>query len=138
MTRRTIIITAEDHQQLDALLNSNIARLVSDSDRINELQVELGRAQIVPQNQIPSNLVTMNSTIVLRDIDTNEVDTYTLVYPDRADIANHRLSVLAPIGTAILGYRLGDEFRLQVSNGWRRLKVEEVVFQPERDGAFHN
>jgi regulator of nucleoside diphosphate kinase len=138
MIRRAIIITAEDHQQLESLVNSDVVRLVSGSDRLDELQVELGRAEIVPKDQVPADVVTMNSTILLRDLDTNEVDTYTLVYPDRADIANQRLSVLAPIGTAIIGYRVGDEFRWRVPSGWRRLKVEQVIFQPERDHGFNN
>ena len=137
MTDRKIIITAEDYQQLEALLTSNIVRLVCGSDRLDELQTELGRAQIMPQDDVPSDVVTMNSTVSLRDLDTDEVETYTLVYPDHADIANHKLSVLAPIGTAILGYRVGDEFRWRVPEGWRKLKVEQVIFQPERDGEFH-
>ena len=111
MARRQIIITAEDYQHLEALLASKVVRLVNGSDRLDELQTELDRAQIVPPDEVPSDVVTMNSTVSFRDLGTNEVETYTLVYPDRADIANHKLSVLAPIGTAILGYRVGDEFR---------------------------
>jgi regulator of nucleoside diphosphate kinase len=133
MIRRAIILTEEDHQQLESLLNSDVVRFVNGSDRINELQLELTRAHVVPKDQVPADVVTMNSTILLRDLDTREVDTYTLVFPDRADIANQRLSVLAPIGTAILGYRVGDECRWRVPAGWRRLKVEKVIFQPERD-----
>jgi len=138
MVRRAIIITAEDHQELESLVNSDVVRLVSGSDRLNELQVELRRAQVVPKDQVPPDVVTMNSTVLLRDLDTNEVDTYMLVYPDRADIANQRLSVLAPIGIAILGYRVGDEFSWQVPAGWRRLRVEQVIIQPERDHEFNN
>ena len=78
----------------------------------------------------------MNSTVVLRDLDTGEVETYTLVYPNHADIARNRLSVLAPVGTAILGYHVGDVVRWRVPAGVRRLRVEEVLFQPERVGAF--
>lgn len=138
MIRRAIIITAEDYQQLESLVHSDALRVVSGSDRLDELQDELSRAQILPKDQVPTDVVTMNSTILVRDLDTNEVDTYTLVYPDRADIANQRLSVLAPIGTAILGYRVGDEFRWQVPAGWRRLRVEQVIVQPERDHEFNN
>ena len=67
MVRRAIIITAEDHQQLEALVRSDVTRLVSGSERVDELQFELNRAEIVPQDQVPANVVTMNSTIVLRD-----------------------------------------------------------------------
>lgn len=136
MTRRKIIITIEDYQQLDALLTSDVARLVSGPDRLEELQIELNRAQIVSQDDVPADVVTMNSVVTLRDLDTNEIETYSLVYPDSADIARHKLSVLAPIGTAILGYRVNDELRWRVPDGWRRLKVEQVVFQPERDRAL--
>ena len=76
----------------------------------------------------------MNSTVVLRDMDTKEKETYTLVFPDSADIAHDRLSVLAPVGTAILGQHVGDIIRWRVPQGLRRLKVETVVYQPEREG----
>ena len=77
----------------------------------------------------------MNSTVRLLDPRTKEVDTYTLVYPEDANIAEGKLSVLAPIGTAILGYRVGDVVRWQVPSGMTRVRIEELVFQPERDGA---
>jgi regulator of nucleoside diphosphate kinase len=136
MKNRQIIITAEDYEQLEALLKSRVVRVVNGSDRLDELQTELGRAQIIPQDDVPRDVVTMNSTVSLRDLGTNEVETYTLVFPECADIANHKLSVLAPIGTAVLGYRLGDEFRWRVPGGWRTLKIEQVIFQPGRDGAL--
>jgi len=88
----------------------------------------------VRPNKVPRNAVTMNSTVTLRDLDTGEKETYTLVYPDQADIANSRLSVLAPVGTAILGQRVGDEIKWKVPSGWRRLKVQRVISQPEREG----
>jgi regulator of nucleoside diphosphate kinase len=137
MMRRQIVLTIEDHQRLKSLLTSNLARLVGGTVRVDELQAELDRAQVVPQSDVPKDVVTMNSTVALRDLDTNELEIYTLVYPDRADIANDKLSVLAPIGTAILGYRVGDELQWRVPAGWRRLKVEQVIFQPERAGSFH-
>ena len=136
MTRRQIIITAEDYRQLKIVIASNVARCVYGSERLDELQAELDSAQIVSEDEVRSDVVTMNSTVSLRDLGTNEVETYTLVYPDRADIANHKLSVLAPIGTAILGYRVGDEFCWPVPQGWRNLKVEQVIYQPERDGTL--
>ena len=79
----------------------------------------------------------MNSTVKLRDLDTKELETYTLVFPEQADIANDQLSVLAPVGTAILGQRVGDALRWRVPSGWRRFKIERVIYQPEREGVFH-
>jgi len=136
MTCRKLIITADDYGGLEFLLKSKIARTVSASDRLDELQVELNRAQVVSRDDVPGDVVTMNSTVTLRDLETNELEIYTLVYPNRADIANHNLSVLSPIGTAILGYRVGDEVGWPVSDGWRRVQIEQIVLQPEREKAF--
>jgi regulator of nucleoside diphosphate kinase len=135
MNRSPIYITAEDHIKLTALLTSRVALLISSPDLLAELQAELDHAQIVSPEEVPEDLVTMDSTITLRDLDTLETETYTLVYPERANIAEDRLSVLAPIGTAVLGYRVGDEVRWQVPEGWRRLRIEQVLYQPERQAA---
>ena len=136
MARRKIIITAIDHERLEELLASEFAKAIDPSDHLRDLRTELDRARIVRPEDVPRNVVTMNSTVILRDLVTNEKETYTLVFPDSADIANNRLSVLAPIGTAILGDRLGDVLRWRVPEGWRRLKVERVLYQPEREGVF--
>lgn len=129
MTRRELIISNEDHQRLKALLHSNATRYLSASDQLDDLQAEVDRAHVVSAQEVPDDVVTMNATVMLLDLDTDRTETYVLVYPERADIANNRLSVLAPIGTAILGYRVGDTLRWRVPAGWRRLKIQQVVSQ---------
>lgn len=66
---------------------------------------------------------------------TKEIETFTLVYPNEANISEGKLSILAPLGTAILGYRVGDLARWQVSSGVGRWRVEELLFQPERESV---
>ena len=135
MLRRKIIMTVVDYRRLEELLASETARVVGPSDWLADLQAELNRAEIVSPDDVPENVVTMDSTVMLRDLDTDEVEMYTLVYPDRADIANGQLSVLAPVGTAILGYQIGDEVGWRVPAGWRRLRIEQILYQPERQRA---
>lgn len=135
MSRRKIYITQTDLQRLCRVVAAELE--LSVDRRLTELIAELERAEIVLSDEIPDDVVTMNSTVVLRDVDTDETETYTLVYPNHADIARNRLSVLAPVGTAILGYQVGDVIRWRVPSGVRRLRVEDVIFQPERVGAFH-
>jgi regulator of nucleoside diphosphate kinase len=137
MGKRKIIITEVDRERLEVLLASEFAAAIGPCEYLDDLRAELDRAEIVRPEDVPRNVVTMNSTVVLRDLDTKEKETYTLVFPDAADIANDRLSVLAPVGTAILGERVGDVVRWRVPQGWRRLKVERVLYQPEREGAYH-
>lgn len=79
----------------------------------------------------------MNSTVHLVDLDTQEEMVYTLVFPDQADLALEKISVLAPIGTAMLGYGVGDTFAWQVPDGVRRLLIKDVLYQPEAAGDYH-
>ena len=133
MPRPEILLTAEDYGRLHGLLTSQVAHYVSGSERLAELREELNRAKVLDSTEIPDDVVTMNSIISFRDLDTDEVETFTLVYPGNANITEGRLSVLAPIGTAILGYRVGDVIRWGVPAGWRRLRIERLIYQPERD-----
>ena len=100
-------------------------------DYLAALEGELSRARVVPAGKVPPDVVTMNSVVRLRDLDSDETEEYELVYPADADMTLNRISVLAPIGTAILGYRLGDVIEWPVPAGLRRLRVEEVLYQPE-------
>lgn len=129
--RPQIVLTTEDFNRLSALLTSRVAQYVSGSERLAELRTELQRARLVASAEVPNDVVTMNSIIAFRDLDTDELETYTLVYPGEADIAQGRLSVLAPVGTAILGFRVGDEVRWGVPAGWRKLRIESLIYQPE-------
>ena len=137
MTHRKIYVTEPDLRRLCNVVSTELALDGGSNRHLAELIAELQRAEIVASDEIPDDVVTMNSTVVLRDLETDEVETYTLVYPNHADIARNRLSVLAPVGTAILGYHVGDVVRWRVPAGVRKLRVDEILFQPERVGAFN-
>lgn len=135
MTSRGIDITDRDMKRLRELLET--ARRFNSHSRaaLDQLETELERAQVVASDQIPADVITMHSTARLIDVETGEEMVYTLVYPHEADIDQHRISVLAPIGIAILGYRVGDSLEWQVPEGLSRLKVKEVIYQPEASGV---
>jgi regulator of nucleoside diphosphate kinase len=104
---------------------------------LEDLDGELDRAEAVKPEEIPTDVITMNSTFRLRDLDSGEEVVYTLVFPAEADSKNRKISVLAPIGTAVLGYRVGDTVEWEVPAGIKRLKVDEIVYQPEASREFH-
>jgi len=133
--KRQLIINKDDHERLESLFFTGFANAFSDEPYLQSLRGELNIAQVLPPDEIPPDVVTMNSTVRLRQFRSRDFETYTLVYPNDADIANGKLSVLAPIGTAILGYRVGDRVQWKVPSGVARFKIEELVFQPERDGV---
>jgi regulator of nucleoside diphosphate kinase len=128
--RNRIFITEADHEKLRRLIAGRRGS-GADADHLNELEQELEQAEILADNQtVPPDVVTMNSEVRLMDIDSGEIRIYKLVFPSQ-DRSENRLSVLAPIGTAILGYRVGSVIEWRVPKGVRRLKVLEVIFQPE-------
>lgn len=133
--KQQLMMTKSDHDDLESLFFSELAMAFGDKPYLQSLRQEMNRAMIMSPDEIPSDVVTMNSTVNIRDIHSQELSTYTLVYPKDADIASGKLSVLAPIGTAILGYKEGDVVQWQVPSGLVKFRIEEVVFQPERDGA---
>lgn len=136
MSTHKIIITESDRRRLTHLLTSDFTAAIQSKSYLTDLRTELQRAEIVDAADVPADVITMNSTVSLRDLDTGELETYTLVFPHEANIANSKLSILAPIGTAILGYRVGDVVEWRVPNGSRHLRIEEVLYQPEREAAL--
>lgn len=137
MQDRTIFITEYDLERLRDLIEE--ARRIDrrGNEYLDSLDAELARGTVVTPAEVPSDVITMNSTIHLEDLDTHEEMVYTLVFPHEADITQGKISVLAPIGTAMLGYRVGDSFTWQVPDGVRRLQVKAVLYQPEAAGDFH-
>jgi regulator of nucleoside diphosphate kinase len=135
MKQGPIFITKSDLERLQAVLVRQRETLRG-NEYSAKLQVELDKAVIVESKEIPGDVVTMHSTVELTDLDTGGTEIHTLVFPEEADIAKGKLSVLAPIGTAMLGYRVGDEFEWQVPAGVRRLRVSKVLYQPEATGDW--
>jgi regulator of nucleoside diphosphate kinase len=139
MTRKSkkttiIYITELDYNRLNGLIERTRERNGADREYLNKLEAELDRAEIVDAEDIPADVVTMRSKVRLKDLVSGESNTYSLVFPTEADFAEGKISVLAPIGTAILGYRRGDTIEWPVPSGVRRLKVEEILYQPEAAG----
>jgi regulator of nucleoside diphosphate kinase len=131
MANRDIFITEEDDNRLMQLLEGARQRQHRDLAHVEQLHAELDRAHIVPAGEIPPDVVTMNSRVALRDLDTGAEMVLTLVFPHEANVDAGKVSVLAPLGTAVLGYRDGDLIEWQVPGGTRHLQVERVLYQPE-------
>lgn len=123
---KVIILSDADQQQLLAFVDS--ARLDSrvSPDSLALLERELARAKVLPVDEVPAEVVTMNSHVTFVELATGEEERYTLVYPRDANLLHNRLSVLAPIGMALLGYREGDEIEWTVPAGTRRFRIVKV------------
>src|SRR5699024_9296539 len=100
------------------------------------LQQELDHAEVVEQGQVPADAVTMNTTFQVRVGGSKRAQTWTVVYPQDADMDENRISVLAPLGTALLGYRAGDTVQWDVPAGRREYHITKILHQPEAAGEL--
>lgn len=123
-----IIITDADLERLMAVVDQN------DTSASAALEAELQRATVVKPAVVPPDVVTMNSEVVYEDCETGARRQVRLVYPKDADARLGRVSVLAPIGSALLGLRVGQSIEWAVPNGTKRIRVVEIRYQPEASG----
>lgn len=125
-----ITVTTQDLARLQELL-------ASQSDAASErLDVELGRARVVEQTEIARDVVTMNSDVVYEDAASGVRRSVRVVYPQDADAARGWVSVLAPLGSALLGLSVGQEIEWPMPGGTRRVRVVAVPYQPEASGDY--
>ncbi|MBN1428578.1 MAG: nucleoside diphosphate kinase regulator [Anaerolineae bacterium] len=137
MGEHVIYITEYDLKRLRDLIEVAKRATPRGNAYLDSLDAELSRGKVVAPTEIPPDVITLNSQVHLVDMDTQEDMVYTLVVPDQADIAQSKISILAPIGTAMLGYRVGDTFEWKVPDGTRRLQVKAILYQPEASGDYH-
>jgi regulator of nucleoside diphosphate kinase len=127
MKNDPIIMNPFDLLRLAELLRSSVRQWPF----LKPLEEKLRDAQVVHPDEMPPDVVTIGSTVRFTDRRTGVCETYTLVFPAEADLERHRLSVFAPIGTALLGRREGEVVWWQVPSGIRSVRINEVVNQPE-------
>ncbi len=135
MSQRTIVVTKQDYERLTRLLE--IYGSGREADAFAVLEEELSRAQVVESTAAPPDVVTMNSRVRFRDTDTGEEFEVTLVYPKAANASEGKISVIAPVGSALLGLSVGQSIKWPVPGGKQRnLCVTAVIYQPEAAGDF--
>lgn len=131
MATRSIHITSQDLQRLRHVIGSTANVSALDRTHLEMLSVELDRAIIVDDENIPRDVIRMRTRVRIRDSVSQQSHDYTLVYPWEADVHLNLLSVLAPLGTALLGYREGDRINWPLPGGARELHVEKILHQSD-------
>ena len=133
------IVTAADRRRLRRMIDCLRATLPVNGEPyagfLNALEGRLSEMATVSQEEVEADLVTMNSRLRVRDESCRE-QVLTLVYDHDADPFGDKLSVVSPLGAVILGSRVGDDVKWQTRRGERRLRIEEILFQPEAAGKF--
>lgn len=132
MNEDNILITEKDLLRIKHILS------FQDSTSYEDLELELDRAKIISDDLVPSDLVTMNSKVRFINLHDQKEMTITVVYPSEANFADGKVSVLASLGSAIIGLRAGQEINWMFPDGkTKRLRILEVIYQPEANGHWH-
>ena len=129
---------------LNRLDYHRIKKCISDAKQFNSingseaesLMKELDSAKIVDPEKIPSNVVTMNSIVKISFMNDNKHLEFQIVYPDQANLKERKISIFSPIATALIGYKVNDEIEWLVPAGLTRIKINEIIYQPEASGHY--
>ena len=130
-----IIVTETDKKRLKKLISEKSCRGAKMDENLSALEREIERAEVVSAGELPEHIVTMNTRAILR-VDGEKLEA-SLVYPQDADWTANKLSVLSPIGTAILGYGEGADIEWEIPDGTTAISIEKILYQPEAEGDYH-
>lgn len=131
MKNLAVTISTVDFRELQELLLVAKQFAVPQPVFIRDLEDELRRAHVVPPENVPPYVVTMNSRFKLIYTDTGKEKSYTLAFPSEADLEEGKLSILSDLGVAILGYSVGDTIEWEFPEGLKRIRIDMIGFQPE-------
>ena len=135
MNKNTIYLTDKDYNRLLQVVQ--LQRQKNGLFVVAALSQELKRAKVVSAKEIPADVITMNSRVRLKEMRSAAELDLDIVYPKDADVGKRKVSVLAPVGTAVLGCKVGDEVKWPVAQGMVTYKVQELIYQPEAAGDFN-
>jgi len=131
-----ILMTINDYQRLTGLIG-----FASLKDRapsaVSHLNKKFAAAKILEQDKISKNVVTMNSRVLLKEVSQGRQAEVTIAYPQDVDGRGGRVSVLSPIGTALLGRQVGDQVSWRVPGGVGHFEIIKIIYQPEAVGHYH-
>lgn len=129
-----IILSKLDFSRIHKCIHD--ARLTN-TIRVNEAETllnELNSAKVVEPNEIPNDTVTMNSIVKISFLNTNKTFQFQIVYPDQANIKENKISIFSPVATALIGYRVFDEIEWIVPSDLTKIRIDEIIYQPEAAG----
>ena len=125
-TDNKVILLKKDHAVLNEYVRNLHGMQVNEKENFRRLSEELGKAKIVAEKNFPEDVVRINSIVVIKDVATNKEMTLTIVMPEHADIKQKKVSILAPIGTALIGFRKGREVSWEVPAGKKTFIIMDV------------
>ncbi len=131
-----IIINRLDYARIKKSINDAKQFRSISNDEAEKLLKELDSAKIVEPEAIPSNVVTMNSIVKLSFKNNDKQIQFQIVYPEQANVKENKISIFSPIATALIGYKVNDEIEWIVPAGLTKIRIDEIIYQPEAAGDY--
>ena len=129
-----IIVTRLDYTRLNSMILNLLDDRKSDIRELNFLNIEIKNAKIIEPKKVSPDYVTMNSVIEVRFSDTAEAKSLRLVYPKEANINAGNISVLSPLGCALLGNKTSQTISFKAPSGLKTVTIDKIIYQPEANG----
>jgi len=121
-----LVVMKDDYNLLKTYLNNRSGKTTFDRQNAEDLLAELKKAKLVSKDEFPANVVRLNSTVRIKPEDKDYVMELMIVTPDKADIKERKISIMSPIGTALIGFRQGENVKWQVPSGKKTFTILEV------------
>lgn len=131
-----LIISRLDHSRIKNRINDARQRRSISSAEAETLMKELDSARIVEPTEMPADVVTMNSIVKLSFLNNNKQVQFQIVYPDKANVKENKISIFSPIATALIGYKENDEIEWVVPAGLTKIRIDKIIYQPESAGDY--
>ena len=133
---KKVTLTKNDYTRIyKAITDAKNSKTIN-SNEAEKLLSELSKAEIVPSEKIDKDVVTMNSEVKLFFENTQKEQSFKIVYPQDANLKENKISIFSPIATALIGYKIGDEIEWIVPGGMTKIKIVDLMYQPEAAGDF--
>jgi len=133
---KKVTLTKNDYTRIyKAITDAKNSKTIN-SNEAEKLLSELSKAEIVPSEKIDKDVVTMNSEVKLFFENTQKEQLFKIVYPQDANLKENKISIFSPIATALIGYKIGDEIEWIVPGGMTKIKIVDLIYQPEAAGDF--
>lgn len=134
---KTVILSKLDFMRImdsikEGRRNNSITIQEADS-----LLKELRSAEVVDPHEIPADIVTMNTVVKFSFLKTNKTVVFQIVYPDKANIKENKVSIFSSIATALIGYKVSDEIEWMTPSGLTKIRIDEIIYQPEAAGQYY-
>ena len=121
-----LVLMKDDYDLLKTYLNNRSGKTTFDRQNAEDLFAELKKAKLVSKDEFPADVVRLNSTVCIKSDDKDYIMELTIVTPDKADIKERKISIMSPIGTALIGFRQGQNVKWQVPSGKKTFTILEV------------